>query len=134
MTLYLDSSSLIKRYVVEEQSEESEALLVADPSWLTAQHTYVEVSLALARRLSGSSLDIARNDFEEDWARTIVTDVDDTLCRRAAELGAVEGTRALDALHLAAAERSGGRSIPIVTFDLRLARAARALGFAVIGV
>jgi predicted nucleic acid-binding protein len=44
------------------------------------------------------------------------------------------GARTLDALHLAAAERAGGRSLPVLTFDVRLAEAARRLGFAVLGV
>ena len=48
-------------------------------------------------------------------------------------MGVVTGCRTLDALHLAAAERSGGRSLPIVTFDRRLAQAARSVGFTVIG-
>lgn len=39
----------------------------------------------------------------------------------------------MDALHLAAAERAGGRSMAIVTYDVRLGQAARSLGFAVIG-
>jgi len=43
------------------------------------------------------------------------------------------GARSLDALHLAAADRAGGRSVPIVTFDIRLGHAARSLGFTVIG-
>lgn len=43
------------------------------------------------------------------------------------------GSWTLDALHLAAAEQAGGRELPFVTFDLRLAEAARALGFTVIG-
>ena len=34
---------------------------------------------------------------------------------------------------LAAFERAGGRSLPIATFDVRLARAARSLGHAVVG-
>ncbi len=134
MSLYVDSSALVKRYVLEEQREEAETTLLSDPVWVTGRHTYVEVSLALRRRLADAELDIARNAFEEDWARTHIVALDEALCRRGVELGAATESRTLDALHLAAAERAGGRSIPIVTFDVRLARAARALGFALIGV
>ena len=42
--------------------------------------------------------------------------------------------RTLDALHLAAAERAGGPELTFVTFDTRLAEAARAMGFPVAGV
>ena len=65
--------------------------------------------------------------------RTFVVALDETVSRRAAELGIASGSRALDALHLAAAERAGGRSLPVFTFDIRLAQAARSLGFPVVG-
>ena len=62
-----------------------------------------------------------------------VVALDEVVCRRAAELGIAAAARSLDALHLAAAERAGGRTLPVFTFDVRLAQAARALGFAVVG-
>jgi predicted nucleic acid-binding protein len=64
---------------------------------------------------------------------SLVVTVDDATCRRAAELGVATGARSLDAIHLAAAQRAGGRSISIVAFDVRLAHAARSLGFGVVG-
>lgn len=133
MTLYVDSSALVKRYVLEDRREEAEATLLSDPAWVTGRHTYVEVSLALRKRLTGPELDIARDAFEQDWSRTHVVVLDQALCRRAVELGSTADARSLDAMHLAAAERAGGRSLPIVTFDVRLARAARSLGFSVVG-
>lgn len=133
MSVYVDSSAFVKRYVLEERREEAEATLLSDPAWVTGRHTYVEVSLTLRKRLAGPELDIARNAFEQDWSRTHVVALDDGLCRRAVELGSTADARSLDALHLAAAERAGGLSIPIITFDIRLARAARSLGFSVVG-
>lgn len=133
MTFYVDSSAFVKRYVDEPDSDDAESLLLSDPDWATAQHSYVEICLVLDRRLADPGRRIARESFERDWLRSLVVSVDDGVCRRAAELGALTGARTLDALHLAAAERAGGRSMPIVTFDLRLARAARELGFAVLG-
>jgi predicted nucleic acid-binding protein len=130
---YVDSSVLVKRYVNDVDSDRAESLLLADPDWVTAQHAFVEVAIALARRTSQAMLGQAMAAFERDWARISVVAVDDTLCRRAARIGAESGTRSLDALHLAAAERVGVRAIPILTFDLRLAQAARALGFDVQG-
>jgi predicted nucleic acid-binding protein len=56
------------------------------------------------------------------------------LCRRAAALGPEHGLRTLDALHLAAAERAGGAELTFLTFDARLAGAARAMGFPVAGI
>lgn len=133
MTLYVDSSALIKRYVAEDDSQTADAILLGDTEWVTGRHAYIEVQLAIHRRLGEAELRVARMAFEHDWQRTFVVGLDDVVCRRAAELGIATGSRSLDALHLAAAERAGGRSVPIVTFDARLGQAARSLGFAVIG-
>ncbi len=133
MTLYTDSSALIKRYVAEDDSDVADSVLLADPEWVTGRHTFVEVMLAIHRRLGDAECSVASAAFERDWQRTYVVALDDAVCRRAAELGIVTGARSLDALHLAAAERAGGRSLPIVTFDVRLGHAARSLGFGVIG-
>lgn len=133
MTLYVDSSAMVKRYVAEDESDEAEAILLADTDWVTGHHTFVEVSLAISRRLGEPERRVASAAFERDWQRTFVVALDDVVCRRAAELGIATGSRSLDALHLAAAERAGGRSVAIVTFDVRLGQAARSLGFAVIG-
>jgi predicted nucleic acid-binding protein len=133
VTLYLDSSALIKRYVDEPDSDAAEALLLSDPEWVTAQITLVEVRLALHRRLDEPATRFAVEALERDWRRLLVVAVDEITCRLASELGVTTGARSLDALHLAAAERAGGRSLPFVTFDLRLGHAARSLGFAVLG-
>ncbi|MEO8511736.1 MAG: type II toxin-antitoxin system VapC family toxin [Chloroflexota bacterium] len=133
MTLYVDSSALVKRYVEEPDSALAEGLLLADPAWITASHTFVEVMLTLARRLASADLPSAQQAFEADWSRTLVIAVDAEVCRRAAAIGIETETRSLDALHLAAAERAGGRQLRLLTFDVRLADAARALGYPVIG-
>jgi len=133
VTLYVDSSALAKRYVAEPDSDAAEALLLSDPRWVTAGHAYIEVTLAFARRLHEDDVPRAQEAFERDWQRIHVVGLDDVVCRRAAAIGVVTGARTLDALHLAAAERAVGRSTPIVTFDVRLAQAARSLGFSVLG-
>jgi predicted nucleic acid-binding protein len=124
---------MAKRYVAEDDSDRADAILLADPDWVTGCHSYVEVALAIYRRLGDAERQDAVDAFEHDWARTYVVALDDAVCRRAAELGIATGSRALDALHLAAAERAGGRSLPVFTYDVRLAQAARALGFPVVG-
>jgi predicted nucleic acid-binding protein len=134
MTLYVDSSALAKRYVAELDSDAADAALLADPAWVTGNHTFVEVVLALSRRLTEADAASAIATFESDWRRTLVVGLDDLVCRRAAEIGRATGARSLDALHLAAAERAGGRTLPILTFDQRLAEAARTLGFEVAGI
>ena len=134
MTLYLDSSALIKRYIREPGTREVARLLELDVRWVAANHGYTEVAINLRRRLVEADVGPAASLFEEDWARILVVDVDDQLCHRAGDLGVEHGLQTLDALHLAAAERAGGPELTFVTFDTRLAGAARALGFPVAGV
>ena len=81
----------------------------------------------------GSDLTAARRQFERDWANTAVVELTHEVCEAAAELAEVTGARSLDALHLGAAKVVGGGALPIVTFDLRQAQAARALGWVVLG-
>lgn len=131
--IYTDSSALVKRYVSEPDSAQAVELLRADPVWITGQHTFTEVSIALARRTTLVGYTEAMDAFEADWLRINVVAVDDHVARRGARIGAELGVRTLDALHLAAAERAGNRSLPIATFDTRFADAARRLGFRVLG-
>jgi uncharacterized protein with PIN domain len=110
MTVSVDRSALIERDVEEAESETAEALLGADPDWVTARHSYVEIILALHRRLADDARRAAMAAFEADWHRMYLVALDETVCRRAAELGSVTGARTLDALHLAAPSgRAGAR-------------------------
>lgn len=133
MTLYLDASALFKRYVRETGSDAVMPLLMADPRWVAANHTYAEISINLGRRLGGPGLAVAVTQFERDWDAVQIVVLDDKLCRRAGAIGAQHRLRTLDALHLAAAERAGGADLTVVTFDERLAAGARAMGFPVAG-
>ena len=133
MTLYVDSSALIKRYVDEADSDLADEILLSDPEWVTAQVTHVEVRLALHRRLDRDRA----QDRDPGIRARLAADVRGRARRRrlqrAAELGVATGARSLDALHLAAAERA--RRADTTDGDIRRqARlAARSLGFAVLG-
>lgn len=133
MSLYVDSSALLKRYVDEPDSDVAESLLLSDPSLLTARHTIVEVRRNLARLLDGRSLAAAREAFADDLRAVSIVELDAVTCEAAAAIGEVTGVRSLDALHLAAARRIGGPAVPFLTFDVRQAQAARALGLTVVG-
>lgn len=133
MALYVDTSALLKRYIEEHDSDVAEGHLLADPFWVTARHTAVEVRRNLARLLERDALSAARSAFDEDWARFNVVALDDATCDIAADLAEVTGLRTLDALHLAAATRVGRASLTMLTFDIRQAQAARALGMRVLG-
>lgn len=134
MSLYVDSSALLKRYVDEADSGAADALLRSDPSLITARHTTVEVRRNLARVLAGRDLAAARADFARDLGAFSIIELDERTCAAAADLAEVTGVRTLDALHLAAAQRVGGAAVPFLTFDVRQAQAARSLGLTVVGV
>jgi predicted nucleic acid-binding protein len=133
VSLYVDSSALLKRYVAEPDSEAAESLLRSDSSLLTARHTVVEVRRNLARLLDESDATAMRSAFAKDLEALSIVELDAATCESAAAIAEVTGARTLDALHLAAAQRVGGAAVPFVTFDLRQAQAARSLGLTVIG-
>lgn len=134
MSLYVDSSALLKRYVEEPDSEAAEAHLLSDPSLITARHTIVEVRRNLARLLDGRHLAAARAALAHDLEVLSIVELDEVTCEGAAAVAEVTGVRTLDALHLAAAQRIGGPAVPFLTFDVRQAQSARALGLTVAGV
>jgi len=133
VSLYVDSSALLKRYVDEPDSELADSLLGSDPTLVTARHTIVEVRRNLARLLDGRDLASARSAFARDLGVLSIVELDEVTCEGAATVAEVTGVRTLDALHLAAAQRVGGPAVPFLTFDARRAQAARALGLTVVG-
>jgi predicted nucleic acid-binding protein len=132
MSLYVDSSVLLKRYVDEPDSATANALLASDRSLLTARHTVIEVRRNLARLLEERDAPAARSAFMADLAAFGIIELDKVTCDTAADIAELTGARSRDALHLAAAQRVGGTAVPFVTFDLRQAQAARTLGMTVL--
>ena len=134
MTLYVDASALLKRYLRESDSDAAETLLLSDPELTTARHAAVEVRRMLARQLSGSDLASARADFARDWRLMSVIELTEAVCEVASRIAESTGVRTLDALHLGAAQHAGAGQLPFLTFDVRQAQAARVLGWPVLGV
>lgn len=133
MSLYVDSSALLKRYLDEPDSEACERLLASDPDLVTGRHTVVEMRRNLARLLEGPSLARAQAQLAEDLAALSIVELDAVTCEAAASVAEITGVRTLDALHLGAAQRVGVGAIGLLTFDVRQAQAARSLGFTVTG-
>lgn len=126
----MDSSALLKLYLDEPGSDECRRLIADAAEVATAIVALVEVRRNLALYFDRNDLAHAREDFERDWERFSVMPVDPVVCGRAASIAEQTGLRPLDAIHVSAAERVGG---PLLTYDLRQANAARALGVTVIG-
>ena len=132
MTLYVDSSALLKRYVRESDTDAAIGLMSTDPVLATSRVTEVEVRRNLARLLHGSQLERARRSFARDLDAFALVEIDSPICTEASRIAEQTLCRSLDALHLAAATRCGP-STTVLTFDRRQAQAARTLGLTVIG-
>lgn len=131
MSLYVDASALLKVYVGEPEGESAQALLLADRGWVTARLTWIEVRRNLVRLLAGRALEAARAQFRRDWRAFTVVELTHDVCEAAAEIAETTGLRTLDALHMGAARLAS--EFRFLTFDGRQARAARALGWTVLG-
>lgn len=132
MTLYVDSSALLKRYVDEPDSDLADELMRSDPVLVTSRLTEVEVRRNLARLLDGDDLERQRRALRDDLDAFALVSLDTTTMTTAARIAERTQCRSLDSIHLAAASRAG-RSTVLLTFDTRQAAAARASGLTVVG-
>ncbi len=132
MTLYVDSSALIKRYIDEHNSELAVGIMATDPVLVTSRLTEVEVRRNLSRLLDGAALSDARRQFSSDLDAFALVAIDATTCGEAARIAEQTLCRSLDSIHLAAALRAGATTT-FLTFDIRQAQVARGLGLAVRG-
>ena len=82
--------------------------------------------------IEGGIMAQARAAFLADLGSLSIIELDADTCRTAASIAEASGLRTLDALHLAAAQRVAEPGMRFLTFDLRQARAARALGLEVV--
>jgi predicted nucleic acid-binding protein len=136
MTLYLDTSSLVKLYVAEPGSDAVRKLVDAATVVATSSVAYTETRAALARRrreraLVPAAFTSAKKAFEAEWSKYFTIDVTLTLCREAGEFAERYRLRAYDSVHLAAfaeiAREAGVRDTRFSSFDDALNRAARSL-------
>ena len=86
VTLYVDSSALLKRYVAERDSSVAIELMTSDPVLATGLMTEVEVRRNLARLLDGEALTGAREDFTRDLDAFALVAIDATTCNEAARI------------------------------------------------
>lgn len=135
MTLYLDTSSLVKLYIAEPGSDAVRRLVKQATVVATSGIAYPETRAALARRRRERALTLAAfatatRAFEDDWSSYLAVDVSASICREAGELAERYRLRGYDAVHLASyleiARRAGVTETRFSSFDERLNRAARA--------
>ena len=134
MTLYLDTSSLVKLYVTEAGSDVVRQLVGDANVVATSVVAYAETRAALARLrregvLTASKVTSAKRELEEEWPTYLTLEATDSLCRAAGELAEKYNLRGFDSIQLASfaevARRAGTDDTRFSSFDGRLNQAAR---------
>ncbi len=132
MTLYLDSSALVRRYLHDRHRPLVLEAMAADDEWAASSLVRSETQVALHRAaVSPRQQQALWRELRDEWEAFWVVPLDDRCMARAVELGATFGVRIVDAIHLAAADRLPG-PIRYLTLDRRQIPAADALGFEVV--
>ncbi len=116
----------------ELRGERAGAAWQRDPLRATSLVTYAECRAAIAaatraRRLTRAQARAAKGNLDILWPRFETVWVTDELVRRAGNLADRRGLRGFDAIHLASALALGTQTI-VLTWDMQLARAAKAEG------
>src|SRR3954471_4832743 len=98
MTLYLDTSSLVKLYVEEPGSDEVRQDLSEADSGATSAVSYAEARAAFARhyrngRFTQATFRTVKREFDADWLRLAIVEPTIALCRAAGELAEQHGLR-----------------------------------------
>jgi predicted nucleic acid-binding protein len=108
MIIYLDTSSMIKLYVEEEDSGKIASLVQSSKVTATSLIAYVEARAAFARRFrerafTSSEYGHLVSSFDEDWGYYMIMSVTAELVRLAGGLAEKHGLRGFDAIHLSSA-------------------------------
>ena len=136
MTLYLDTSSLVKLYVTEPDSDAVRRLVGEATVVATSAVAYAEARAALARlrrdgTLTAPHLASLKREIDEQWPTFLTLDATDSLCRAAGALAEKYRLRGFDSIHLASfaevARRAGTDETRFSSFDDKLNQAARKL-------
>jgi predicted nucleic acid-binding protein len=128
LPVYLDTSAILKLIVVEPESEALLQALDSRADRVSSVLASVEVHRSL-RRLRAPRA--ARERAAAILSAVVMVRVDDPVLERASAFEDAT-LRALDAVHLATALSLGDDPDAFFTYDRRLARAAAALGLAVL--
>jgi predicted nucleic acid-binding protein len=135
MTVYLDTSSLVKLFLEESGSDQVRALAVDATVIVTSVVAYAETRAALARRrrerlLTPRAFSTAKRAFEGQWPRFASIEVTADVARQAGDLAERFALRGFDSVHLASfvsiASQAPAGGVAFSSFDDALNRAAAA--------
>jgi len=134
VTLYLDTSSLVKLYVEEVASVDVRNLVARAAVVATSIVAYPETRAALTRLrrsgdLSPATFAAAKRSFDAQWPAFLTLDVTASVSQEAGDFAERYALRGIDALHLASfaevSRRAGPAETRFSSFDDRLNKASR---------
>ena len=139
MIVYVDTSALVKRYVLEPGSKDVNALLEKAETVGSAALTRIEMASALAKATRMNWIDVeeaqsAWQDFLSHWPSFVRLPLTQPLTERAAHLAWDYGLRAYDATHLAAVliwQEALETPVTLATYDRELWLAGQKTGLSV---
>ena len=126
---YLDASALVKLATSEAETEALRAELEHYDTRVTNRLATVEVARALLRR--GVASAVLVDAVAESFTGLSIVELDGVIAEVAAGI-APPALRSLDAIHLASALAVREELDAVVTYDARLAHAARTAGLKVV--
>jgi predicted nucleic acid-binding protein len=130
---YLDTSSLVKLYVLEQGAPAVRSLVENADLVATSVMAYAEARAAFARRARERGLTRTEHrrvcgDLESDWPFYLSIEVTQAVSRHAGDVAEKHALRGVDALHLATflalLARMQGQTVRFSSFDARLNAAA----------
>ena len=125
--LYLDASALVKLVITERESAALRIFLAGDPVLISSRIGAVELRRVAAKQDEQP----AEPQVDAILANMLIVEVDELIAESAGELQPTT-LRTLDAIHLASALSLAPELDALVTYDNRLADAARAAGLNVV--
>jgi predicted nucleic acid-binding protein len=126
---YLDASALVKLATPEAETDALRTALDHYDARTTNRLATVEVARALLRR--GVATAALTTEIANTLRGLAIMELDPVIAEAAGRVGA-PALRSLDAIHLASALALGQDLDVVVTYDTRLADAARAAGLEVV--
>ncbi len=140
MIVYLDTSSLVKLYVYEIDSEKIKGIANKAAVISTSKIAYAEARSAFARKqkeggFPKSALRKIVEDFNKDWESYFLIEITDGLIRFAGDIAEKYLLRGFDSIHLASAVNLRNKinsDIYFSSHDTRLNQAAEKEGMSVI--
>ncbi|MEK6681959.1 MAG: type II toxin-antitoxin system VapC family toxin [Nitrospirota bacterium] len=131
--IYLDSSALVKKYLMEDGSEKVKTILDASDVFATSKITYPEVLSAFARKyrhkdISENKFQRASEDFQADWDYLCIVEFQDEMLPVTREIIETHYLKGADSIHLSSALWLKGifkDNLIFVSSDVNLLKAAK---------